>query len=109
MRMKWSDRVARSGATILLLSLTLASAASAQQPGVLTGRVTAHEGGAIVGATVRIEGTPFGTLTDQAGSFRFDNLRAGPRVVTVDHLGFQRASRPVNLTAGGTISILITM
>lgn len=43
----------------------------------------------ISGASVRIDKTPFGTVTDTTGAFVITNLPAGMYSVTISNMGFQ--------------------
>ena len=77
-----------------------ASPASAQQ-GAVTGTVTdAGNGEPISGAQVFIRGTNLGTLTSQDGSYRLEGVPTGQQTVRVRLIGYQTASRTVNVSAG---------
>ncbi|MFB6240704.1 MAG: carboxypeptidase-like regulatory domain-containing protein, partial [Gemmatimonadota bacterium] len=80
--------------------LATAVAASAQQ-GAITGTVTAAQSGnPVSGAQVFIEGTQFGTLTNQDGTYRLEGVPAGQHTVQVRLIGYQRASQTVTVRAG---------
>lgn len=77
-----------------LLALLLPLAAAAQ---TASGRVVARATGApLPQATVRLDGQPTGTSTDEAGRFRLPLGGAAPTArVLVSHLGYQAQALPV--------------
>jgi iron complex outermembrane receptor protein len=84
-----------------VLALLLWSAPLVAQQGRLAGTVVdAETGEPIEGATVRIEGTEIGTLTDPDGSFGLSGVPAGPREIVAERVGYRDASRTVRITAG---------
>lgn len=62
--------------------------------GVITGRVSQPDGSALVGATVLIEETPFGAMTDGNGEFVISGLEPGIYSVTARMVG--RSSETVH-------------
>ena len=59
--------------------------------GKITGKVTDHETGeALVGATVRVEGTSFGATTDANGVFSIANINAGTYTLIASYIGYQQ-------------------
>lgn len=77
----------------LLALLVLAAPAVRAQPApaVLTGTVVSEAGEAVPGATVRVDGTPRGTVADASGRFRLDGLAPGRYALVVAALGFRAA------------------
>lgn len=56
----------------------------------VTGVVTAEDDGQpIAGASIRIEGTKAGTVTDVDGKFQLSNLPANARTLVVTYMGMQ--------------------
>jgi len=85
------------------LTLLLPVLGRAQTPsGAITGRVTDTTAKAVVGASVRVAGTPLGTRTREDGSFRIDNVPAGSYALRVRLLGFAPESASVTVTGGAT-------
>ena len=81
----------------------LASAAMLAQTGTGTvqGRVYNPSGKEYVGnAEVRLEGTNQVTYTESDGSFRFDNVAAGPTSITVNYTGYESVKQSFTVTAG---------
>lgn len=86
--------------------LTGVSPAQAQQEGAITGTVIdAESAEPLSGAQVFIEGTEFGTLTDQDGAYRLEGVPAGEAQVSVQLIGFQRTTQAVNVQAGQTATL----
>ena len=76
---------------------------TAQLPptGTLRGRVI--EAGAdrgVVGAQVSVSETRLGAITGDNGRFVITGVPTGPRTLTIRRLGYQAATRAVNVTAG---------
>lgn len=83
-----------------LLFLVAAQPAEAQQ-GAVTGQIVrASNGQPISGAQVVIRGTNLGTLTDSEGNYRVTGVPTGPQTVQIRVIGFERASRRVQVQSG---------
>ena len=74
---------------LLLLILSGPTDLSAQTAGKLAGRVTDESGQALIGATIIVEGTNKGAVTDYDGYYTVLNLRAGTYSVEYRYTGFQ--------------------
>ena len=125
-RRKMSRHVGRSGprsvalATVVLLFVppdALAGqspgerAADAPEVAPLHGIVVdAVTGTRLEGARVQIVGNPRGTLTDSAGTFRFDAVPTGPQRVLIEHYGFEGLTLSLSLEPepAGPFRILLT-
>jgi hypothetical protein len=87
----------------LSLVLLCCTCALAQEPGSIAGKVTDVKGLPIPGATVRASaaepGKPVEILTDLDGSFVFQDLPAGVYQLTVEIVGFVKATRDAVATA----------
>ena len=71
----------------------------------LRGTVTAQDGSALAGATVKLipkapTGTPVTAETDETGHYEFLNLEPGDYSISVEGEGFKRMERAVLLKAG---------
>lgn len=73
---------------LLLLSLLLAPRPVAAQTGTIRGAVTDEDGRSLEGASVSVEGTGLGALTDAGGSYQIRDVPAGTHTVTVRLLGY---------------------
>ena len=73
--------LARTRSTIaaacLILVLALSSTSTAGTTGKIAGTVTDHLGNPVIGATVLLLGTPYGTMTDANGEYFIINLQPG--------------------------------
>jgi iron complex outermembrane receptor protein len=86
---------------VFTFSLVTASLAAAE---ALTGRVADPQGGVVVGATVRLSGTPLPgprtTSTEADGTFAFEQVAPGRYTLRVEAVGFVSWSREVTVVAG---------
>ena len=77
--------------TLLVAFLLFPTAVLMAAGGKITGKVTDHETGeALVGATVRVEGTSFGATTDANGVFSIANINAGTYTLISSYIGYQQ-------------------
>ena len=90
----------------LALALSLVSAGSllAQATGRVAGKVTSSDGGAaILGATVQLVGTPFGTITKADGSYAIA-LRPGAYNLRIRQIGFSSNTQAITIVSGQTVT-----
>lgn len=82
----------------LLLLPTLSFA----QSGVITGTVRdANTREALIGVSVQVVGTQLGTVTNESGSYRIDNIPLGSYTLQSSYIGYQPLSKfNVNVTSG---------
>ena len=81
---------------ILLFILVLSASLSAQEESI-RGMVKSNDDLPLIGATVMIDGTSKGTVTDVDGTFELSGLAPGEITVTVSYLGYENASQTINL------------
>lgn len=75
-------------------------APSQPSTGTVTGRVTSAEtGAALAGASVRVEGTALGTLTDGSGNYRLE-VEAGIRTIAASMIGHTPGRARIDVSAG---------
>ncbi|MDE3154526.1 MAG: TonB-dependent receptor [Acidobacteriota bacterium] len=94
-------------AALLCVLLAVAPAAATQAP--ITGSVRDTSGGAIAGASVRLEaagGHAQQTQTAADGRFRFDHPPSGPYQLIVSAPGF--VDRHLAVAAGGPVDVVLT-
>ncbi len=96
--------------TLLCLTLALlftsASAALAQTTGVLSGKVVDENGKPVVGAVIRIVGTPRGGLTEAPdGAFTIAGVRAGDYTVEFSGVGYSKVERSVHISVNQTTNL----
>ncbi len=102
-------RVRRLTLWLGTLAAVLAGAGSplsAQQPGVVQGRVTSQATGQpISGVQVYVENEGLGTLSDQDGVFHITGVPAGEHVIATQRIGFGRSSQTVTVQPGATVTV----
>ena len=77
--------------------------------GVLKGRVIDTQNLSLPGANVLLEGTNYGTITDQKGDFYFSKLPAGSYEVTVSYLGYGQLTKKMEIRDGQTSTLNFKM
>ena len=94
----------RRSTLVLAASLTVSLPLFAQATGRVSGKVTGSEGNApILGATVQLVGTPFGTITKADGSYAIA-LRPGTFTLRVRQIGFSSNSQVLTIVGGQTVT-----
>jgi len=91
------------------VALFLPSTLSAQQVGVIQGRVVGPELEALVNAQVSIPSLNRGALTDAQGRFQIINVPVGELDVRVDLLGYRSQNLTVNVAAGEVVTLEFEM
>ncbi len=84
---------------LLLCTMLFSTASVFAQAGSIKGTVTDANGGPIIGATVVIEGTSKGTVSDVSGNYSIQNLSEGPVSVVVNFVGFLQEIQTVTVAA----------
>jgi hypothetical protein len=101
--------IVRAALTVCLL---FASSAAWAQTGTVTGTIADETGGVLPGVTVDLKpssGDVVEAVTDGQGSYRFDNVPAGPAELTVRLINFSAVRRVVAVDAGSTARSDVTM
>ena len=89
----------------LIYSLNL-SLLLAQRPGVIYGTVVDKSNDIpLPGATVSIEGTAIGTITDLEGEYRLMGVPTGEQIVSISFIGYDKYSQNVSIDQGENIEI----
>ncbi len=88
----------------LLLMVLLVGGFTALQAQVITGTITDRAGEPLIGASILVEGTTTGTVTDLDGNFSL-NVPANAETMVVTYTGF--ASKKVPLTGATSYSITL--
>lgn len=111
--MRWirsfAARATRVAALFVSVSVLLPTVASAQDDGMVTGRVTGPDGAAIAEASVTVKGTALATSTDRGGLFRLPSVPAGQQMILIRSLGKKPVELPVTVRAGSTIPLAVAM
>ena len=94
---------------LLLLAFVLLSICIAQsfgQSGIIKGVITdANEGSTLPGATIYIEGTTIGTVTDVDGVYVLTGVPIGNQIISISFLGFETKTVTIDMKDGQTIEI----
>ncbi len=88
------DVVVTPGGSVVLMK------SGVQETGSVSGRVTdAKTGQGVAGARVMLDGTGFGTATNDTGGFRITNVPPGTYTVTVRRIGYAQGVGSVTVAA----------
>jgi hypothetical protein len=93
-----------------VLSAQPAGAAAATETGTVRGRVV--EAGSqrpVADAQVSVVGSTLGTVSNAAGEFVLPRVPVGTRTLQVRRIGFGARTEQVNVTAGGTARVDVTL
>src|SRR5688500_6029729 len=98
-------------AMAIAIALSLSSLPlQAQSTGTVRGRVTDAQATRGLGdAQVVVDGTRIGAVTGANGEYTLSGVPAGPRSITFRRLGYQPATRPVNVGAGAAVTIDVAL
>jgi TonB-dependent receptor len=81
-------------------------ATTAQENGVISGKITETEGNfSLPGATIRLNTGNKYTITNQNGDYEFLNVPAGTYQIEVTYIGYQKLSKEVTVTAGKNTTV----
>src|SRR6476661_2859641 len=87
-------------------AVAIASPASAQQTGEITGTVRdSASGQPLPGAQILVPGTRIGTTVNVMGQYTLRNVPAGRTTVRAQRLGYALAERTVTVAAGATTTL----
>ena len=90
---------------VWIFCLLLLPGMAVAQSATLTGRVTDETQEGLIGATVLLEGTTIGGITDIDGSYRIENIPSGTYNVLFTYVGYNRTSQSVTLNPGQTLIV----
>lgn len=94
---------------VVLVTLAFSTAASAQTA-VINGTITDRETGeAIVGATIRLEGTQLGAVTGQKGRFTVKSVPSGTIRLRISMIGYEPATTTLIVQTGEQKDIVLTL
>ncbi len=94
---------------LLVPALVAATSAQAQAPGRVTGTVTITGGQPLAGANLIVVGTEVRGSTGPDGRFSLLNVPAGTREIRAQRIGYAPITQTVNVTAGETVTLNLTM
>ena len=109
-RLVVSTALRRSAAIAVSCFLTLSTAVSAQQPGIISGRVIdGRTGVGLDKVLVLIENGGPSTQTDATGAFRIESVTSGSHKLFVSVVGYILVRKIVQVPAGGAIEVTIPL
>lgn len=79
------------------------------EPGVIKGTVKAADGSALPGATVSLKEEKLATLANETGRYTLTGVPQGQVTVTASLPGFADWEMPVDVGAGQTVNLDITL
>jgi len=92
-------------AAACLAALVPISRAAAQTSGTITGTITGDVGQRLGNAQVSLVGTTLGTMTNASGKYTIANVPAASYRIRAQMIGHRPVENPVNVTAGGTVTM----
>lgn len=95
----------RSVISIIALLLHLIVVNTAAQTGSVKGKVTDNKGEILPGATVHIDGTYKGVLTDFDGNYILDNITPGEVTLICSFISYEPSKKSVVITSGNELQV----
>jgi len=92
----------------ILCALVIFTYAQTQTSSV-SGYIKSNTGSTLVGATVKIQNSSWGTISDDNGYFRISNIPQGSYVLVVSAIGYKAIKRDVTLTAGADLKLTLSI
>ncbi len=93
---------------ILLCSLIVLASFSvlAQNTGTISGKIIDRETSEpIIGATLLVENTNVGGITDLSGTFKINNVPTGEQLIRIKYIGYEDTVQTVSVVAGQTVTM----
>src|SRR5690554_1431007 len=81
----------------------------AQETGKISGLITDHRGEPIAGATITLERTATGTVTDEEGQFTLSQIPVGKYTMEIKAIGYQSIRKNLELTATKSLHVEETL
>jgi outer membrane receptor protein involved in Fe transport len=73
--------------------------AQTQSAGI-SGKLESRAGVPVSAATIRLQNSPYGTISDAKGNYNISNVKPGNYIVTVSAIGFKAEKKSIKLEAG---------
>lgn len=93
---------------LLVLFISFFAAVAMAQQATLSGRITDEDGSPLPGAAVGVEGSSFGSFSDEDGNYTL-SLAAGTYTIQASFVGFAIEKASVSVTAGGSAKLDFTL
>lgn len=75
----------------------------------ISGAVKTSSGESLPGATVKVQKTNYGSVTDDNGSFKIANITPGHYSVVVSAVGFKTQKKEIKLTSGEEVKVIFSI
>ncbi|HVZ20576.1 MAG TPA: TonB-dependent receptor [Vicinamibacterales bacterium] len=106
----FTERGWRTLVLVILVLATWASLAHAQgEPGTIAGTVSDSSGAVLKGAKVSVSSRAATVVTNEQGRFVISNVAPGAYTLTVTYVGFAPLTRQVEVGAGQTVRIGLSL
>lgn len=99
----------RETISFIILSILMLPGLAWAQTATVTGRVTDAEGEALPGVNIYIPELTKGAASDAQGQYRITEIPPGTYTLRASFIGFEDFEQPLDLTAGGTHEVNITL
>lgn len=94
--------------TLILLLLIGVGTATAQQSGILKGKIMDGDSKRpLEGANITIQETTLGTASSKDGSYRIEQIPAGPHTLVVSYIGYAKKLVSIEIVAGEEQTIVV--
>lgn len=93
----------------MLLLFILSGTAVADTTGIIAGTVTGIDGKPLMGVNITVSGTTRGTISDNQGHYRFENLAPNAYILKFSLIGYPPESRKIIVQPGETTWMNITL
>lgn len=83
------------------ISIGFSTILSAQRSGIIMGKVIdGYNNEPLAYANIHVKGTTIGTVTNEEGLYRLENVPAGEQIIVISFIGFADQELPATITSG---------
>jgi outer membrane receptor for ferrienterochelin and colicins len=82
---------------LILICLLSCTSVIFSQVVSLSGYVTGTDSSSVIGATISLKGSTFGTVTDKKGFYRLNKINPGKYTLRVSYIGFETQEKTVDI------------
>ena len=91
--------------TILLFLTPVLAVSQTKRSSMIIGRVVSITNEPLLGATIILKNTTFGTLTDENGKYSLQKIANGNHTIMVSYIGFKTIIKNINITSSKRIKL----
>ncbi len=81
----------------------------AQGTGTVRGTVQDTQGNPLIGANVYLQGTIYGSSTDEDGTFFIKDVPAGDYTIVAEYISYKTQKKKISVSAGETVTVNFSM